>query len=239
MPGFGAHRRPGAATKSGRGSCQKRRSRRGLNRERVIRRDTQKRDPGVRQRGRREAVVCQKIVPCTHTVRVKEGRKNHRAEEGSALVGQRDFKAFRGGRRERLYERKREEAGGTTDRRGTRSKRLAALDLTAFLRDNGAGSPERLYEREREKAGETTDGRGTRPDGARCTSKRGPALWSYGQSCSAGQKKDRHPGAGGRSASRTASYAVSHIAWRTHEIRIRYTRTSHAPSFSHLMLHAI
>ncbi len=89
---------------------------------------TSKNRSGVRQRGRREAVVCQKTLSCTHTVRAKEGRKDHRAEEGSALVGQRIFRAVRVGRRERLYERsERRQERPPTDAGPARTA-LAALD---------------------------------------------------------------------------------------------------------------
>ncbi|MBH9968518.1 hypothetical protein [[Bacillus] enclensis] len=52
----------------------------------------------VKQRGRREAVVCQTIVSCTHKVRVEKGRKNHRTEAGSALFVRRDFEGIPSGK---------------------------------------------------------------------------------------------------------------------------------------------
>ncbi len=77
----------GAAKKSCRGSCQK-----GVREaKRIVEKRKAREEPGVQQRGRREAVVCQKISSCTHRfeedVRAEKGRKNHRAEEGSALLG--------------------------------------------------------------------------------------------------------------------------------------------------------
>lgn len=108
MPGFGAHRRSGAARKSGRGKLPEKtvetRTEQGAGHQE---RHSEKGSWSPTARTTRGG--CMSKSRFLYAQRAsKKGRKNHRAEEGSALVGHKDFKAFRGGRRERLYERKRE-----------------------------------------------------------------------------------------------------------------------------------
>jgi hypothetical protein len=52
----------------------------------------------VKQRGRREAVVCQKTFSCTHKVRAEKARKNHRTDAGSALFVRRVFEGIPSGK---------------------------------------------------------------------------------------------------------------------------------------------
>lgn len=76
----------------------------------------------VKQRGRREAVVCQKIRHRTHKVRAKKVRKNHRTEAGSALFVRRGVEGIPSGKEGAVIRAQASESRKTTDRRGTRSE---------------------------------------------------------------------------------------------------------------------
>lgn len=121
----------GAVTKWGRGSCPinkilmiETRTEWGADRQekhlgRLIRRPTAWTTRGG---------CMSKIRPLYAQVRAKEGKKNHRAEEGSALVGERIFRVVRVGRRERLYDRRERRQEGPPTDAGPARKALAALD---------------------------------------------------------------------------------------------------------------
>ena len=95
-------------------------------RQRIGRKRPSRKVPGVRQRGRREAVVCQNKRSCTYRFeeegRAKKAGKTTERRKAPRCSDERILREFWAGSPERLYELKARESTKTTDGRGTRAE---------------------------------------------------------------------------------------------------------------------